>query len=91
MQLSNPGIIHNRVTITNLCKAVLSKLLLFLHLQGHDTTAAAINWSLYLLGCYPEVQKKVDSELEEVFGMFGPLASYTVGPKSIEADVILAP
>ncbi|XP_046504755.1 cytochrome P450 4V2 isoform X2 [Equus quagga] len=36
--------------------------------NGHDTTAAAINWSLYLLGCYPEVQKKVDSELEEVFG-----------------------
>ncbi|XP_014711251.1 cytochrome P450 4V2 [Equus asinus] len=36
--------------------------------EGHDTTAAAINWSLYLLGCYPEVQKKVDSELEEVFG-----------------------
>ncbi|XP_023108141.2 cytochrome P450 4V2 isoform X1 [Felis catus] len=36
--------------------------------EGHDTTAAAINWSLYLLGSYPEVQKHVDSELEEVFG-----------------------
>ncbi|XP_007517742.1 cytochrome P450 4V2-like [Erinaceus europaeus] len=36
--------------------------------EGHDTTAAAINWSLYMLGCYPEVQKKVDKELEEVFG-----------------------
>ncbi|XP_047571328.1 cytochrome P450 4V2 isoform X1 [Lutra lutra] len=36
--------------------------------EGHDTTAAAINWSLYLLGSYPEVQKQVDSELEEVFG-----------------------
>lgn len=36
--------------------------------EGHDTTAAAINWSLYLLGCYPEVQKRVDKELEEVFG-----------------------
>ncbi|ELW47048.1 Cytochrome P450 4V2 [Tupaia chinensis] len=36
--------------------------------EGHDTTAAAINWSLYLLGSYPEVQKKVDSELDEVFG-----------------------
>ncbi|XP_077618514.1 cytochrome P450 4V2 isoform X2 [Crocuta crocuta] len=35
--------------------------------EGHDTTAAAINWSLYLLGSYPEVQKQVDSELEEVF------------------------
>ncbi|KAM9670485.1 cytochrome P450 4V2 isoform 2-T2 [Dama dama] len=36
--------------------------------NGHDTTASAINWSLYLLGSYPEVQQKVDSELEEVFG-----------------------
>lgn len=36
--------------------------------EGHDTTAAAINWSLYLLGSYPEVQKKVDEELDEVFG-----------------------
>ncbi|XP_059941875.1 cytochrome P450 4V2 isoform X2 [Mesoplodon densirostris] len=36
--------------------------------NGHDTTAAAINLSLYLLGSYPEVQQKVDNELEEVFG-----------------------
>ncbi|XP_035315065.1 cytochrome P450 4V2 isoform X2, partial [Cricetulus griseus] len=39
-----------------------------LYLQGHDTTAAAINWSLYLLGSYPEVQRKVDKELDDVFG-----------------------
>ncbi|XP_036313639.1 cytochrome P450 4V2-like [Pipistrellus kuhlii] len=36
--------------------------------EGHDTTAAGINWALYLLGCYPEVQKKLDNELDEVFG-----------------------
>ncbi|XP_004853106.1 cytochrome P450 4V2 isoform X2 [Heterocephalus glaber] len=36
--------------------------------EGHDTTASAINWSLYLLGSYPEIQKKVDNELDEVFG-----------------------
>ncbi|XP_015422224.1 PREDICTED: cytochrome P450 4V2, partial [Myotis davidii] len=36
--------------------------------QGHDTTAAGINWALYLLGCYPEVQKKLGNELDEVFG-----------------------
>ncbi|KAM6221519.1 cytochrome P450 4V2-like [Rhynchocyon petersi] len=36
--------------------------------EGHDTTAAAINWSLYLLGSNPEAQKKVNSELDEVFG-----------------------
>lgn len=36
--------------------------------EGHDTTAAAINWSLYLLGSNPEVQRKVDKELDDVFG-----------------------
>ncbi|NXS60511.1 CP4V2 protein, partial [Brachypteracias leptosomus] len=36
--------------------------------EGHDTTAAAMNWSLYLLGCHPEAQKKVHRELDEVFG-----------------------
>ncbi|NXU36597.1 CP4V2 protein, partial [Drymodes brunneopygia] len=36
--------------------------------EGHDTTAAAINWVLYLLGHHPEIQKKVHSELDEVFG-----------------------
>ncbi|KAF6083854.1 cytochrome P450 family 4 subfamily V member 2 [Phyllostomus discolor] len=36
--------------------------------EGHDTTAAAMSWSLYLLGSYPEVQKKLDEELDEVFG-----------------------
>lgn len=36
--------------------------------EGHDTTAAAINWTLYLLGTNPEVQKTLDNELDEVFG-----------------------
>ncbi|KAM4707689.1 cytochrome P450 4V2-like [Discoglossus pictus] len=36
--------------------------------EGHDTTAAALNWSLFLMGSHPEVQKKVHEELDEVFG-----------------------
>ncbi|XP_045035238.1 cytochrome P450 4C1-like isoform X1 [Daphnia magna] len=36
--------------------------------EGHDTTAAAINFSLFLIGNYPEVQKKVNEELDRVFG-----------------------
>ncbi|NWU10015.1 CP4V2 protein, partial [Cephalopterus ornatus] len=35
--------------------------------EGHDTTAAAMNWVLYLLGHNPEVQKKVHKELDQVF------------------------
>ncbi|XP_030210407.1 cytochrome P450 4V2 isoform X2 [Gadus morhua] len=36
--------------------------------EGHDTTAAAMNWAVHLLGSHPEVQRKVHLELEEVFG-----------------------
>lgn len=36
--------------------------------EGHDTTAAALNWSLFLLGSHPEVQKKVQKELDDTFG-----------------------
>uniref|UniRef100_A0A8C5LS84 unspecific monooxygenase n=1 Tax=Leptobrachium leishanense TaxID=445787 RepID=A0A8C5LS84_9ANUR len=36
--------------------------------EGHDTTAAALNWSLFLLGSHPEAQKKVHEELDETFG-----------------------
>lgn len=45
----------------------------FLHLltfilQGHDTTAASMNWALHLLGSHPEAHSKVQQELQEVFG-----------------------
>ncbi|KAM5194428.1 cytochrome P450 4V2-like [Mantella aurantiaca] len=36
--------------------------------EGHDTTAAGINWSLFLLGSHPEIQEKVHKELDETFG-----------------------
>ncbi|XP_068216286.1 cytochrome P450 4C1-like isoform X1 [Palaemon carinicauda] len=36
--------------------------------EGHDTTAAAINWSLYLLGTHPEIQARVHEELDMIFG-----------------------
>ncbi|XP_067890516.1 cytochrome P450 4V2-like [Heterodontus francisci] len=36
--------------------------------EGHDTTAAAINWALYLLGSHPDALKKVHDELDDVFG-----------------------
>jgi cytochrome P450 len=35
---------------------------------GHDTTAAAITFSCYLMGCYPDVQTKVHAELDSIFG-----------------------
>lgn len=37
-------------------------------LEGHDTTAMAISWTLYSLGRYPKIQDKVFQELEDIFG-----------------------
>ncbi|KAK3881462.1 hypothetical protein Pcinc_014118 [Petrolisthes cinctipes] len=34
--------------------------------EGHDTTAAAISWSLFLLGHHPEIQAKVHEELDAI-------------------------
>ncbi|KAL7404326.1 hypothetical protein ABVT39_013145 [Epinephelus coioides] len=36
--------------------------------RGHDTTAASMNWAIHLLGSHPEVHRKVQQELQEVFG-----------------------
>uniref|UniRef100_A0A672QDV2 Cytochrome P450 4V2 n=1 Tax=Sinocyclocheilus grahami TaxID=75366 RepID=A0A672QDV2_SINGR len=36
--------------------------------EGHDTTAASMNWALHLIGSHPEVLKAVQAELQEVFG-----------------------
>jgi len=38
--------------------------------QGHDTTAAAMSFTLHLIGAHPEVQTKVHQELDEVFGIY---------------------
>ncbi|GIY20727.1 cytochrome P450 4V2 [Caerostris extrusa] len=42
---------------------------------GHDSTAAAISWTLYLLGLNPAIQQKVHEELDWIYG------------KDIERDV----
>ncbi|XP_016932948.4 cytochrome P450 4c3 [Drosophila suzukii] len=36
--------------------------------EGHDTTSAAISWTLFLLGCHPEYQEQVVEELDAIFG-----------------------
>ena len=35
--------------------------------EGHDTTAANMSFSLYLLATHPEVQRRCQAELDEIF------------------------
>ncbi|MGX0976445.1 cytochrome P450 [Roseovarius sp. MBR-51] len=41
-------------------------------LAGHETSASALAWALYLLALYPEWQDKVAAEAEAVFGPRAP-------------------
>ena len=36
--------------------------------EGHDTTSVSLSWTLYLLGLYPEIQLRIQEELDAVFG-----------------------
>ena len=36
--------------------------------EGHDTTANAMSFAIYLLARYPEVQAKTMQELDDIFG-----------------------
>ncbi|XP_047102529.1 cytochrome P450 4c3-like [Schistocerca piceifrons] len=36
--------------------------------EGHDTTAASLTWTIFLIGLHPHVQEKIEEELEEIFG-----------------------
>lgn len=35
--------------------------------EGHDTTTAAITWTLFLLGLHPRIQEDVYTELDQIF------------------------
>ena len=42
--------------------------LMTLLMAGHETTANALSWTLYLLGQHPDVQRKVQSEVDQLGG-----------------------
>jgi cytochrome P450 len=44
-----------------------------LFLAGHDTTAAALTWSWYLLATHPDVDRRLKRELGDVLGERDPI------------------
>lgn len=48
-------------------KEVRDQALIFL-LAGHETTATALTFTLHLLGLHPDIQKKVQQEVDDILG-----------------------
>lgn len=40
----------------------------FIKFQGHDTTSAAMNFFLHLMGTHPEIQTRVHREIDDIIG-----------------------
>ncbi|KAF1758090.1 hypothetical protein GCK72_014548 [Caenorhabditis remanei] len=36
--------------------------------EGHDTTSTGLMWAIHLIGNHPEIQRKIQAELDEVMG-----------------------
>ena len=36
--------------------------------EGHDTTSTSLNWTCYLIARHPEIQKKLQNEIETLMG-----------------------
>lgn len=36
------------------------------YMQGHDTTAQAISWTLYMLGLHEDIQARVREEIDSI-------------------------
>ena len=36
--------------------------------QGHDTTAASLQWTVHLLGHHPDIQTRLQEEVDGFFG-----------------------
>lgn len=45
-----------------------NKIMPMFRVQGHDTTAVAIAWCIYLIGLHPAVQRRVHEELDAIVG-----------------------
>jgi cytochrome P450 family 4 subfamily V len=37
--------------------------------EGHDTTATALSWTLQIIGSHPEIQTKLQEEIDSIFGL----------------------
>lgn len=49
-------------------KTICRKKIYSFFFEGHDTTSASMNWFLHLMGTNPDIQRKVQKEVDDVLG-----------------------
>lgn len=47
--------------------------------EGHDTTSAAVLWSLFMLGCHQDVQQRIYEEIRTICGVDGEVTMEELG------------
>ncbi|MCP9264669.1 hypothetical protein DINM_022805 [Dirofilaria immitis] len=56
--------------------------------EAHDTTSTNMNWFLHLMGTHPEIQAKIQKEIDEVLGEDIPITYEDIGQlKFLEACI----
>jgi cytochrome P450 len=56
------------ISLPEMTDELIRDQLLTMLIAGHDTSTALLSWTLYLLGCHPEVMAKVQAEVDTVTG-----------------------
>ncbi len=46
--------------------------IIILFIAGHETTATALTWTMYLLAKHPEIQERLRNEVQQAFGKEDP-------------------
>ncbi len=68
----DPSILRSLTEGGDMCPALVRDEAVGLFLAGHDTTAASLGWTWFLLSTHPTVERRLHAELDSVLGERAP-------------------